>query len=191
MNTSEVSLQVPIAHGEIERLRNAFNPINQARMCQNAEQMFSRQYPALSIIAKRYGAMEAETLVALYVRDLSEFTGVKEKMSPRQMHYVASIIVSDYGFLTITEIIYFFHLFKGGRFGKFYGSVDGLVITNALQEFMQIRADMLDKIEHKRRKIEQAKERERQKRECLTYEEYQELQWLFNMGYEKKEEKRR
>lgn len=130
--------------------------------------------------------MEAETLVALYVRDLSEFTGVKDKMSPRQMHYVASIIVSDYGFLTITEIIYFFHLFKSGRFGKFYGSVDGLVITNALQEFMQIRADMLDKIEHRRRKIEQAKERERQKRECLTYEEYQELQWLFNMGYEKK-----
>lgn len=33
----------------------------------------------------------------------------------------------------------FFHRFKAGRYGRFYGSVDPLVITTALREFLRDR----------------------------------------------------
>lgn len=172
--------------GNIERIREMFNPLHQARLCRNTNEVFSRNYPALATLGKLYGQTEVETIVALHIHNLSEYTGVKDKLTPRQMHEIASIIVSEYGYLTITEIIYFFYLFKAGRFGKFYGVVDGLVITNALRDYMEIRNENLDRLEQLRKKAQAKKEEERMKRECLTYEEYQELQWLFNMGYEKK-----
>ena len=83
-----------------------------------------------------------------------------------------------------TELMHFFILFKSGKFGKFYGSVDGLVITEALQEFREMRREKLWALEQKRQQIERAKQEAEHARNAMSFEEYQELKHLFNMGYE-------
>ena len=75
-------------------------------------------------------------------------------------------------------------MFKSGKFGKFYGAVDGLVIMEDLQDFAKMRRDKINEIETRRHKEEKERaDREHAKR-AMTYQEYQELKWLFNMGYE-------
>lgn len=180
------SHEVLARFGDADRFKRLFDPIGQARLCRHVDRIFTGSAPSLVRIADAYGAAEAEALVMLYVKDLSEYTGVKDKITPGQMHETAAVIISEYGYLTIAEIMYFFYLFKAGRFGKFYGVVDGLVITNAIQDFLDVRNEELDRIERKKRKEAQAREEERMRKECLPYEEYTELKWLFNMGYEPK-----
>ena len=80
----------------------------------------------------------------------------------------------------------FFQRFKAGHYGHFYGTVDPLVITEALQVFLEYRADRLARIERDRQKTEKLKrEEERAERErrgeLLTAEEWKEIGWLFNL----------
>lgn len=47
-----------------------------------------------------------------------------------------------------------FQRFKAGHYGHFYGTVDPLVITEALQVFLEYRADRLARIERDRQNRE-------------------------------------
>lgn len=81
------------------------------------------------------------------------------------------MIAAMFGTLKISEIMLFFFLFKGGRYGKFYGAVDPITITCALQEFMAKRATDRDF-------YEQEQERERllsDMENTMTYAEYKAL----------------
>lgn len=171
-------------YGDAESFKRQFDPIRQARLCRDVDRIFTGTAPPLGRISMAYGVNVTESLVMFYVRDLCEYTGVKEKMTPLQMHEVSAVIVSEYSYLTIAEIMYFFYLFKAGRFGVFYGAVDGLVITTAMREYLRVRDAELDRIERQQRKIRDAEEEQRRQRECCTFEEYEEIKWLLNMGYE-------
>lgn len=172
-------------YGDAATFRRIFDPVEQARLCRDVERIFTGDAPPLARISNTYGVAEAEIFVMLYIRDLSEYAGVRDKMTPRQMHETAAVILNEYGHLTVSELIYFFFLFKAGRFGHFYGAVDGIVITAALREFMAIRDDEIERISRKTEKERRRAESEYSKRHCLTYEEYKELNWLYNLGYEK------
>ena len=62
----------------------------------------------------------------------------------------------------------FFSRFKAGRYGRFYGNVDPMVITSALVVFRRERAEAIAKHEAEERE----KEREMQASEAISYEEY-------------------
>ena len=62
----------------------------------------------------------------------------------------------------------FFHRFKAGFFGDFYGAVSPLSITKALRQFMSDRAVA---IEHHEQKEREALLKE-QKKNAVSYEEY-------------------
>lgn len=161
-----------------------FNPDKQAEYCAHLDRCFIGNAPSLYRTKIAYGNNAAESWLEIQIRDLSEFTGCKGKMTIAQIEETSRIIVNNYGYLKITELMYFFQLFKAGRFGKFYGAVDGLVITTSLLEFLKIRASELDRLE----KIQKEQQREENesyiKLTSVTWDEYQELKWLFNMGYE-------
>ena len=83
----------------------------------------------------------------------------------------ASVIAAMFGTLKISEVMLFFFLFKGGKYGKFYGAVDPITITCALQEFMVKRAADIDFYERE-------KDRERllsDMENTMTYAEYKAL----------------
>ena len=120
--------------------------------------------PSLSNVTNAYGANVTEAWIAIQINDLSEFAGCKDKLEPLHISQVARIIMMKYGYFKLTELMYFFFEFKAGTFGRFYGSVDALVITEALVKFRQMRVSILDRIE-KENKV--AKESN-----AIPYEEY-------------------
>lgn len=59
--------------------------------------------------------------------------------------------------------MYFFLLFKSGKFGRFYGAVDGLKIMEALREFCDMRDEHISRYvmeEEKRKQAEEDAKRE-------------------------------
>lgn len=99
---------------------------------------------------------------------------------------VAAVIADNFGWLKLAELMLFFQQFKAGKYGHFYGAVDPMVITEALQMFIEFRAEKLAIIERERerelRRQAEAKRAEQERRgELLTAEEWNELRWLFNM----------
>lgn len=68
----------------------------------------------------------------------------------------------------------FFHRFKSGCYGRFYGSVDPLVITTSLREFIKERNEAIDKHEQEERQAKRSADANREN--TITYEEFLKLQ---------------
>ena len=186
-STSRVSLAVSDC---IKRYKTGkdfmiqFNPSRQFAYCKNKERCFTGLAPTLHVLDNAFGDRITESWLAIQIRDLSEYAGSREKLSTEQIDQIAKTVHLAFGFLKVTELMYFFFLFKSGKFGHFYGAVDGLVITESLREFLKLRNAELDRIEREERERMKAEEDEREAPFRISYEEWQELRWLFNMGYE-------
>ena len=89
-------------------------------------------------IETAYGKGFAAEWLLPHIARLSLFVGAKN-MDIVQEKELAAIIAVEYSYLKITEILLFFHRFKTGRYGRFYGSVDPMVITCALRDFIKER----------------------------------------------------
>lgn len=174
----------------IEKYRNKvnflelFKPDMQYKYCSNLERCYSGTAPTLSVVAEAFGEDVATSWIAIMVRDLSEFAGCKDKLSLSQINHLERLIMLNFSYMKVTELMHFFVMFKSGKFGKFYGAVDGLVIMDALQDFAKMRNEFIHEMELKRQKEEKDRADREHSMRVVTYEEYQELKWLYNMGYE-------
>jgi hypothetical protein len=64
----------------------------------------------------------------------------------------------------------FFFQFKSGQYGRFYGTVDPLIITEALKGFCIERGKVIDRHDQE----EKQRLREQAASEAVTWEEYRE-----------------
>lgn len=135
-----------------------FNPDAQERLCADTEDCLSGDYPTLGEMGGVWGTNTAKAWLVPQLVDLSEYCGCKEKMSVRMLEQCASVIVTEYPYLKVTEYMLFFHRMKAGRYGEFYGSVDPQRITTSLRRFIAERNEMLAAIEQREREKRQAEE---------------------------------
>ena len=185
--TSRVSLAVADCIGRYKTGQDfmiLFNPSRQFEFCKEKDRCFTGLAPTLNVVDNAFGKGITESWLAIQIHDLSEYAGSREKLSTGQIDQIAKTVHLAFGFLKVTELMYFFFLFKSGKFGHFYGAVDGLVITESLREFLKFRILELDRIEREELERMKAEEDEREAPFRISYEEWQELRWLFNMGYE-------
>ena len=161
-----------------------FNPDMQYKYCSNLERCYTGKAPTLSVVAEAFGENVATSWIAIMLRDLSEFAGCKDKLSTSQIDHLERLIMLNFSYMKVTGLMHFFVMFKSGKFGKFYGAVDGLVIMDALQDFAKMRNEFIHEMETRRQKEEKERADREHSMRVVTYEEYQELKWLYNMGYE-------
>ena len=72
---------------------------------------------------------------------------MRQKITDQQIKELSRLIEAEYGYLTVPEFMLFFHRFKAGKYGEFYGNVDPMVITESLCEFIKWRNKLLADIE--------------------------------------------
>lgn len=153
----------------------------------NIDKCFTGDTPTLWQVRKAYSDDTLDSWLDIQLTDLINFCGVKGKDEfSRITDSVAAVIADNFGWLKLAELMLFFQYFKAGKYGHFYGSVDPMVITEALMSFIEFRAERLVIIERERerklRRQAEAKRAEQERRgELLTAEEWNELRWLFNM----------
>lgn len=96
--------------------------------------------PSLALVKAAYNSEVLITWIMAQLEDINDFSGVVVKMSIEQMVQVAGIIEAEYYYLKVSELLLFFHRFKAGAYGQFYGAVDPLIITIGLAAFARERS---------------------------------------------------
>ncbi len=155
----------------------------------NIDRCFTGDAPTLFEVRKAYSLESADSWLDIQLSDLISFCGVKGKdecSTRARVDAVVAVISDNFGYLKLSELMLFFQQFKAGRYGRFYGSVDPMVITEALQSFLDFRAERISAIDKDNRLKEEKKRmaiRAEQERngELITAEEWREIEWLFNV----------
>ena len=123
-----------------------YNPSAQLTFARNPTLAVFGSLPELSVLRRVYGDNAPVMWLIPQLKNLSEYCGVKEKMTTEMLMSCAQVIATDYYYLKISELMYFFHRFKGGHYGEFYGAVDPLRITSALSVFVsRERNEIIDR----------------------------------------------
>jgi len=155
-------------YGDRTKFLTLFNPDLQMKVCKDAELCYFGDAPVLSELNMTYGEMTATMWLVPQLYNLSEYCGAREKLQGKPLEECASVIATDFCYLKVSELMLFFHRFKSGRYGRFYGSIDPLIITTSLREFCKERCYAYDERERQLRD----EQRERDRKNAITYEEY-------------------
>lgn len=161
--------QLKVSSGEtIEEYMVAVNPSVQLEVCQDERDCYLGDYPTLGLLRTAYGKEAATMWLIPQLYNLSEYCGVKNKLEGTPLEECASIIANIYKHLKVSELMLFFYRFKAGKYGRFYGNVDPMIITSSLQLFCRERNDFWFKYDSEQRK----KEMEESRKNAVTYDEY-------------------
>lgn len=154
-------------YGSRDEMLQLFNPSVQMQICSSPDACYFGDFPTLSQLTA-YGSNTPAIWLIPQLVNLSEYCGAKDKLNIRQLEELASVIATEFYFLKVSEIMLFLHRFKSGKYGRMYGTVDPMIITTSLREFVKERANAYD-----RRDIEEKqKAREKAAAEAVTWEEY-------------------
>ena len=153
---------------KVNELLVRFNPDVQMQICNDAKLCITGKYPTLSEIKRDYGKTIPIAWLVPQLQNLSWYCGVKDKLNSKQLEECAYIIAADFSFLKVSEIMLFFHRFKSGRYGRFYGNIDPLVITTSLREFVKERNTEIDRYESEERQ----RKNEEHAKTAVSWEEW-------------------
>ena len=159
-------------YGNREKFLHQMSPIYQTYAAQNPDKAFFGDAPTLTVINATYGKNTAVMWLIPQLNNVSRFCGCKERLTDEVTEELARSIAAEYYYLKTSELMLFLQRFKMGHYGRFYGAVDPLVITTALQDFLADRRTAYAKHQQE----EERKQREAwEKEERITYEEYKQL----------------
>lgn len=132
--------------------------------------------PTVYVASLAFGREPVMAWLMAYVVDVNSFflgTSTDKKMTPGQMEEAASVLMQNYGNLLVSEPPVIFSRIKGGRYGKAYGVVDGGMLCNCFQQYMEGRMEERAMI-HKRMEGERIKRRnaEWSKEHSMSFDEY-------------------
>lgn len=155
-------------YGDRENFMCLFNPDRQVEFSEHPDRCHFGSAPTLGTLKLAYGKNMPTSWLVPQLLNLSEYCGCKGKLTDAQLEECARVIANEYFYLKTTELMLFFSRFKAGRYGRFYGNVDPMVITSALVVFRRERAEAIARHEAEERE----KERKRQASEAISYEEH-------------------
>lgn len=161
--------EIVARYGDKNRFLQTFHVNNQITYTNDEQRCHFGKAPTLAQVSKAYGSQTTEEWLIYQIVDLSEFCKLKSKLTSTQVKQTAQLIMHAYGYLKVTEIMLYFRRFKFGQYGRFYGSVDAMIILDCIKKFCNERRDAI----HEQLKRAEEEERERQKRGCISWEEYQ------------------
>ena len=155
----------------------AFPTIDKAREMQSPKLgVMSEAFP--EAIDQRTGETVKDMAVTWMESQLlavSMFCGARDKMNEWQSKSLCTQIINEHPQLTLMEFILFCARLRSARYGKFYGSIDPAAILGSLDMFLKDRKEDIWRRQDEEEKLRKEREYETQRREAISYEEYQRL----------------
>ncbi|MCF0120023.1 MAG: hypothetical protein HUJ65_00170 [Oscillospiraceae bacterium] len=169
---NQMTVECLTLHGsDPAQLLAKFNPNNQCLCVDNPRRAFRGTAPALSTVKQAYGSQTAATWLAIQLFDLAKASGCKDVHDYHDYTSSAALLVSEFGYLKLTELMYFFAKAKTGKYGKFYGSIDFMQIGEALREFQNGERNRLVQ-EYAQLERDEEQARRAAEHQPITYKEY-------------------
>ncbi len=125
------------------------------------------KFPTLADVRCIWGERISLVWLETQIRDLAEYVGLGKKLDDLQAHEVARILLQSCYYLKLPEMLLFFAYFKVGKYGKFYGTFDPILLSQALDKFKLWRVNTINEYEQR----EQEKLRSTRAEGCCTREE--------------------
>ncbi len=138
------------------------------KLCAEPDLCFFGKFPTLEMLKRAYGNNAAAYWLIPQLNNLSEFCGQKDKLTGIPLEETAWMISNEFFYMKVSEIMLFFYRFKSGRYGRFYGSIDPLIIMTALKEFANERIMAYNRREQKLRE----RQEEESRKNAISWEEY-------------------
>ena len=182
--TTAAALACEQRYGPAAHFLTTFSPSLQTACIAHPERTFGGTAPALSVVSAAYGRNVAKMWLSIQLNNLSEFTGVKDKLTEVQIDELSDLILAQYWYLNVAEVMYYLQQVKAGRYGRFYGAVDAMAITTGLLKFLDERRKEIDRLETRRREAAARADRRDHEENGMSRAEWEEVAWLYNMGYE-------
>lgn len=170
-HSSATSLQPTSRQAQLTEFLLSYSPVRQSELASSPLNCMFGSYPSLTELKATYGRNAPAAWLIPQIKDLSEFCGVRDKITNEQLLGCANVIAAEFAYLKISELMLFFHLMKSGRYGQFYGAVDPMKITTALRSFLVDRNDYFWRLDQRRRE----RQRDEQRKGAVTYEEYKRM----------------
>jgi hypothetical protein len=155
-------------------LLERWNPSLQAKAASKviADLSLNRDIPALVDVKNTYGEQTAYQWLLVQLLSLNNYTGVNNGMTDAQVSELAYLILGNYYYLNLAEIMQFIAKFKLGIYGQFYGTVDPLKITSAMQTYIKERTASIDTKEREMERERKERLHKQWTQESITYEQW-------------------
>lgn len=155
-------------YGSREQFLVTMNPDTQIYAARHPDRAFFGEAPTLAILKATYGENTPTMWLLPQILDLVLYCNSKGTLNNRQAQFLADAIANEYYYLKVSEFLLFFYRFKLGNYGNFYGVVDPMLVTIALEKFVRERNDA---IRSKERQEAEAESRKNSKN-AITPQEY-------------------
>ncbi len=155
-------------YGNREAFLAKYNPDYQRQICATPDLCFFGDFPTFGMLREAYGNNAPVMWLIPQLYNLSEYCGCRDKLQGKPLEECASVIASEFFYLKISETMLFFHWFKSGRYGRFYGSVDPLVITTSIRDFPKER----DYAYERHERDERYTQKEEELKHAVSWQQY-------------------
>ena len=108
-----------------------------------AEQAIDFTHPQLSVIKKEAGEVIAKTILVEALTDLVMLFNIGKTMNPPQIIQTIDLILQKYWYLRLTELKYCFNQAKMGAYGKVYDRIDGAIIFEWIEKYIEERKELI------------------------------------------------
>lgn len=187
-NSSDFQVAILKQYPKPSDISRAYNPDLQNKIIRKnitqGELALKESIPTLSQHRMTYGDHNTILWLKVQFNSLNEFSGQAHGMNDGQLHELCELVLSQYHWLNMAEICLFIGLFKLGQYGTFYGSIDPLKITSALQTYVRERESSIDSYERNIRNEAQQAQRDQWEKEGISREEYEQLRKKAESGDE-------
>lgn len=161
-------LELRSQHPTIKDFMLCNNPSRQMILCCSPNYCYFGNSPTLSLLKLAYGSTAAELWLVPQLKSISDYCGLKEKVSEEQLLELATIIATHYHWLKTDELILFFARFKAAKYERFYSYFDPQAILASVEQFLTDKNKAIDKREQEIR----MREMEEDRQNAITYDEY-------------------
>lgn len=147
-----------------------YNPAMQVKYGSYPARCVMGKAPTLANVRKEYGEQVALDWLKVQINDYQNFVAVKDEneLPDEVEREMAALILGDWYFLKMTEIMLFFRWLKTGRYGELYGRINPQSFFCKLREFVKDRNNIIFHEEGEKRQ----REDEESRKKSVSYADY-------------------
>lgn len=144
-------------------LMRIYNPSLQVRYTDNADRCVMGKAPTLAAVKRDYGEQTVLDWLTIQLLDYEKFCSVRDEAVTDEnvRRQMVELILGDFFYLKLSEIMLFLRWLKTGKYGELYGRINPQSIFRALRQFCRDRSEIIWRVENERRQKQDEIERQK------------------------------
>lgn len=163
-------------YGDFGSFCKTFDVVEMRRFCTYPARCVNGNYPSLATVKNTYGLPSAKLWLKSMVADYcyNVVNRSDRRMTEAQMDDWVDLAINEWGYLTVTEWMLFFHKCKAGYFGSLYNDANYNRLSEMVNEFIfgEYRKRLKDQFEQECKKAMRDREDAERKGKTMTAEQF-------------------